>query len=204
MRTSRPSLIPDDRLENGSPPRFCPACLRAVEYGRTLCEACGERVCDAGFCSICAGYWTLEVGQPCPKHDIEMEIDPDREAVELSHARLVTIHTYAQTSEAQGPRLRLEAEGIPVFLEGERMGVNSIYQVATGGVKLQVPEDQASEARILLSQVWSTSTKLDPEDDPWEGLEPELTEQFRRILKGAILLILFGPIVLWLFSRLLE
>jgi hypothetical protein len=53
------------------------------------------------------------------------------------------------------PRSRLEAEGIPTFLEGERMGGPGMYGSATVGVKLQVPADRAAEARIILSQNWT-------------------------------------------------
>ncbi len=35
------------------------------------------------------------------------------------------------------------------------MGAPAMYRVATGGVELQVPADQAAEARIILSQNWS-------------------------------------------------
>jgi hypothetical protein len=53
------------------------------------------------------------------------------------------------------PRTRLEAEGIPTFLDGERMGGPGMYGSATVGVKLQVHTDQAAEARIILSQKWT-------------------------------------------------
>jgi hypothetical protein len=46
------------------------------------------------------------------------------------------------------------------------MGDNSLYQVATGGVKLRVPRELVQEARILLSQSWAVPFPEDEED--WE------------------------------------
>ena len=52
-------------------------------------------------------------------------------------------------------RGRLEAEGIPTLLDGERMGTAGMYLAATRGVRLQVPADKVAEARIILDQKWS-------------------------------------------------
>ncbi len=87
---------------------------------------------------------------------------------------------------AAAARIRLEAEGIPTFVEGERMGAPSMYRVATGGVKLQVPADLSAEARILLDQEWSwPDDELDHdegdgvEDDP--GSRTMCTSPIRRV-----------------------
>ncbi len=81
---------------------------------------------------------------------------PAREPVTAGqHISWVTVKVFPDSLAAAVPRTRLEAEGIPTFLEGERMGSPAMYRVATGGVKLQVPADQAADARILLSQSWS-------------------------------------------------
>jgi hypothetical protein len=116
----------------------------------------------------------------------------------------VTVATYPDVLQADAPRLRLEAEGIPTFLEGERMGRNTIYQVATGGVKLQVPDAQLADARVLLSQVWTSPDDNEDLDDAWEDLAPEPWEARRKVMKGVILLILFGPVILALLGTLLT
>jgi hypothetical protein len=116
----------------------------------------------------------------------------------------VTVQTFADTLAAQAPRLRLEAEGIPTFLEGARMGGRSMYLVATGGVKLQVPQSLAADARVLLSQTWSPLPHHDDLDDAWDDLAPEPGAVRRSVMKGAILVILFGPLVLSLFAWLLR
>ena len=78
----------------------------------------------------------------------------------------MTVKVFPDSLAAAIPRSRLEAEGIPTFLEGERMGSPAMYTVATGGVKLQVPAHQTAEARIILSQGWSLpgDEKADFED----------------------------------------
>ncbi len=49
------------------------------------------------------------------------------------------------------------------------MGSAGMYRQATGGVKLQVPADQAAEARIILSQSWSL-----PSDEEGRFRRPSL------------------------------
>ncbi|HVY69624.1 MAG TPA: DUF2007 domain-containing protein [Verrucomicrobiae bacterium] len=64
---------------------------------------------------------------------------------------LVTIYRAFQSADAQLVRSRLEAAG---FLAQVTHEVASIvmdgYSMATGGILVQVPEDQAAEARALL------------------------------------------------------
>jgi hypothetical protein len=56
---------------------------------------------------------------------------------------------------AAAPRIRLEAEGIRTFLDGERMGEPGMHAAAGRGVRLKVPAEQASEASRLLALDWS-------------------------------------------------
>jgi hypothetical protein len=110
----------------------------------------------------------------------------------------VTVATFADDVEAEAPRLRLEAEGVPTFLEGARMGSRSMYQVATGGVRLQVPEPLVADARILLSQSWTLPA--DDLDDAWDEMTPEPGANRRRVMKGLIVLWLATPLVLLVLS----
>ncbi len=94
----------------------------------------------------------------CPKHDIPLEAGPPTPSEPIAADQAiswVTVKVFPDSLSAAIPRSRLEAEGIRTFLAGERMGSPAMYRVATGGVKLQVPADQAAEARIILSQNWS-------------------------------------------------
>lgn len=63
---------------------------------------------------------------------------------------LVTLATYAMPYEAHLARTRLEAEGIPAFIQDEHL--NSLYTPALGRISLQVPEDRLAEARTLLER----------------------------------------------------
>jgi hypothetical protein len=147
-------------------------------------------------------------GSECRKHDVELLDRPESPAFDCASSKLVTIASYGVTSGALGPKLRLEAEGIPTFLSGARMGENAIYQVATGGVKLQVPEEFAADARVLLAQTWAAPPEDNDPDDPWEGLVPDPAEKRRSVMKVAILVFLFGPAIAAalasLLSRLVE
>lgn len=189
-------------------PTFCPRCRASGEPGRVLCVDCGEPVIARGHCATCEGFWKLPVGADCPKHDTPLDPapPPPPSAGDPGHraGRWVTVASYVHPNEANAPRIRLEAEGVPTFLDGERVACASFSQVATGGVHLQVPESLASTARILLDQTWAAPVDpLDEEDDdPWAGLAPEPGGRRRTVMKGAILLMLFGPGLIALGSAL--
>jgi hypothetical protein len=141
-------------------PRFCPSCKREPPEGHDhpLCPDCGEPLVPQGYCSVCERFWRLAVDDLCKKHDIPLEAGPPtpREPIAADQRiSWVTVKVFPDSLAAAVPRSRLEAEGIPTFLEGERMGSPAMYRVATGGVKLQVPADQAADARIVLDQTWS-------------------------------------------------
>ena len=53
------------------------------------------------------------------------------------------------------------------------MGSKTMYHVATGGVKLKVPDSLASDARVILSQTWSAmAAELDLEEE-WDDDQDE-------------------------------
>ena len=183
-------------------PRFCPRCGREGPEGKDLCPECGERTIRRGYCPTCEATWPLPVGVPCPKHDLDLEPEP-REGPRRLHdgpaPALVTVGTFADALKAEAPRIRLEAEGIPTFLEGERMGGRSMYLVATGGVKLQVPETLEADARVLLGQTWKPSAAPDDLDDAWDELAPDPGSVRRAVMKGVILFLVFAPPLIVLF-----
>jgi hypothetical protein len=159
------------------------------------------------------------VGTTCPKHDLvlEAEVPPSPHLDAAGQpVRWVMVARYADSLAAEAPRIRLEAEGIPTFVEGERMGSRSMYHVATGGVKLKVPEALAAEARIILSQTWSaTAAELDVEDEFVDDLEeswpepppaPEspLPNQLRSAIKEVCLVLLVGLPILWAIHELVS
>jgi hypothetical protein len=191
-------------------PRFCPRCRREAAAESELCEHCGERVVDQGYCPVCVRFWRLEAPAPCPKHDLPLEPAPPRPefpAAGKGHLKWVTVGTFADTLQAEAPRIRLEAEGIPTFLEGARMGGGAMYHVAIGGVKLQVPQALASDARILLSQSWSPAVVPgDDLDDAWDDLAPEpgTGPGMFTVMEVAVFILFVGPLVLGLLALLLR
>ncbi|MBM3875935.1 MAG: DUF2007 domain-containing protein [Verrucomicrobia bacterium] len=66
--------------------------------------------------------------------------------------KLVTVFTAFNPAEAQLVRSRLEAAGIPALVASELSALSTEgYAMAVGGVHVQVPEDEAADARELLS-----------------------------------------------------
>ncbi len=191
-------------------PRYCPRCrvvADRLEADATLCAECGETLRRQGYCSICERFWKLDAGELCPKHDVELLDEPPPQILlpPGDRASLVTVATYSHPNLANAPRIRLEAEGIPTFLDGERIAGNTLYQVATGGVRLQVPASLASAARILIAQSWAPPAETEDDlDDAWEQLAPDPGVHARSIMKASILVFLFGPIVIAALSALIK
>jgi hypothetical protein len=193
---------------------FCPRCRKPRsprdESGKAACEDCGEGLIAQGYCPVCEEFWPLAVGALCPKHDVELVAGPPPRPefdAKGQPVRWVTVARFADALAAHAPRIRLEDEGIPTFLEGERMGSRSMYSVATGGAKLKVPDHLAADARVLLSQTWSsTAAALDieelPEDEPDEAEEllPGPGRELPSLGSSLLVFLLVGlPSVLLLF-----
>jgi hypothetical protein len=196
-------LCPDDTKASAAP-RFCPRCRVEERGAALLCRECGERLIPEGYCGICEAFWRLPEGSACPKHDLPLDAWRPFPAEALDadgQLRWTTVAIFPDTLKAEAPRIRLEAEGIPTFLEGERMGSRSMYQVATGGVKLQVPEPLVPEARILLSQSWTPPPLDDDLEDAWDDLAPEPGALRRSVMKGVIVFLLLAPLLMTLLAR---
>ena len=147
-------------------PRFCTSCQReaADDLERDLCPECGGTLIPQGFCHVCESHWRLPAGAACPKHDVVLRSRPQPAGASESRAEptsWVTVWVFPTALAASAARIRLEAEGIPTFLEGERMAELGAYSVATGGAKLQVPEHLVADARIILSQRWGPKSDKD-------------------------------------------
>ncbi|MFO0950778.1 MAG: hypothetical protein U0835_06405 [Isosphaeraceae bacterium] len=178
-----------------SVPRFCPRCRRDRKQGfghaHGLCEQCGETLQDQTYCTVCENWWCLPAGADCPKHEIPLE-EGHFIAADLARGTpvdWVTLETFADEVAAQAMRLRLEAEGIPTFVEGSRMGGRSMYLVATGGMKVQVPRHLLADARVLMSQVWTSPAddEIDGEGD-WDDSSSEPQTRTRRVVESAVLI----------------
>ena len=65
---------------------------------------------------------------------------------------LVTVSKAFSPAEAQLTRARLEAAGFHAVVIGELAAMSMEgYSVATGGIRVQVPEAEAAEAREFLA-----------------------------------------------------
>jgi hypothetical protein len=164
----------ETRATLNAAPRFCPDCGRAAgEAGEgVLCERCGSTLAIQGYCPICESRVRRRVGELCPKHDVHLldaELEERPRLPDGAPISWETVQRFPDSLAVAAARIRLEAEGIPTFVEGERMGAPTMYRVATGGVKLQVPAEYVAEARVILSQEWS----LPDEDLGLKDDEPE-------------------------------
>ena len=173
----------DPHLPSGSElcpkpaPAFCSRCRKSFSrsFGFAICPTCGDRLIPEGYCPVCEDYWTLPVGVPCPKHDLPLDaLGPPRLQFEVlgKPVRWVTVCHFTDSLAAQAPRIRLEAEGIPTFLDGERMGSRSMYHVATGGVRLMVPDSLAPDADHPFANLVGPGRGVDLEDEQ-EQPQPE-------------------------------
>ncbi len=70
---------------------------------------------------------------------------------------LVTVFNTFNPAEAQLVRSRLEAAGIPAHLNHETAALTTEgYALTVGGIQVQVADDQAVEARALLTDATET------------------------------------------------
>ncbi len=157
-----------------------------------------------GYCPVCEGYVALASGQPCPKHDVDLQTAPEPTEAWPEGGGLAGLVTLVRSSDpgrVEALRIRLEAEGIPTFLQGSRMGSASMYLVATGGPILQVPAALADEARVILAQAWAEPFD---DDDAWEEWEPEPWTTRREILNSVLVLFLLLSILAALLILMID
>ncbi len=75
---------------------------------------------------------------------------------------LVTVYTVFSAADAQLIRSRLEAAGINAIVSDETASLSMEgYSMAAGGIRINVPENQDSEARALIGDRSDT----DPADE---------------------------------------
>ncbi|RUL86734.1 hypothetical protein [Tautonia sociabilis] len=183
------------------PPRFCPGCSKPRASHSGLCPECGDRLESQGYCTVCEAFWPLVEGEPCPKHELPLVADrpePPLTVGDGDRIDWVTVGSYPLPFQAEAARLRLDAEGLPTLLDGYRMGTNTAYHVAIGGIRLQVPRAFSQDARILLSQSWSVPAdeEEDEEEPDWDEVAPVREEggdwRFSTVFWAVVLATLIG------------
>jgi hypothetical protein len=192
-------------------PLYCPHCGHGADEtgGSPLCVRCGATLRLQGYCPICESHLRLDVGELCPKHDVKLVADDLDARVRLKYGSplaWVAVKRFPHSLAAAAARIRLEAEGIPTFLDGERMGSPSMYRVATGGVKLLVPAEFRSDARVILDQDWSWPVdELGGDDGSWDdGEEIAAESESPRVwlAEAIIALVVVIPLAMWLLIHL--
>ena len=64
---------------------------------------------------------------------------------------MLTVATFSKPEEAHMLRLRLEAGGVPAFIQDENMvQTDWLYSNAIGGVRVQIDEDDVDRAKEIL------------------------------------------------------
>ncbi|HLD35439.1 MAG TPA: hypothetical protein VJC37_01860 [Planctomycetota bacterium] len=87
------------------------------------------------------------------------ELRADKDRVE-SKERVVTVGQYIHLIDAQFAQMRLESEGIEVYLGDDNLILmDPLYSLAIGGVRIQVRSSDALRARELLELKPGTTTE---------------------------------------------
>ncbi len=80
------------------------------------------------------------------------------------HVDWVTVATFFSHAEALLARTRLESSGIECFLKDEHLNrIHALAAPAIGGIKLQVPDADAAQARDILENWPSRPYIVEPE-----------------------------------------
>jgi hypothetical protein len=80
---------------------------------------------------------------------------------------LKTVFNTFSPAEANLVRGRLEAAGFEAYIQGELAGMSiGGYTAATGGIRIQVPEDRAADARALIESDLSQPSGETGEETP--------------------------------------
>jgi len=74
--------------------------------------------------------------------------------------RLVTVYTALNPAEAQLANSQLEAAGFHSVVTGETAALSMDgYGLTVGGIRVQVPEEEAADANLLLRASEDSSTE---------------------------------------------
>lgn len=118
--------------------------------------------------------------------------------------RLITIAQFRDLPEAGLAKSKLEASGILCFLDNEyTVGVNWLYSNAIGGVKLNVPEEYAEEAKAIIEESQEAITSEEAEGVPPASVCPACgsteieTKNYTRKFAALTLLLSLPLFLFW-------
>jgi flagellar biosynthesis/type III secretory pathway M-ring protein FliF/YscJ len=72
--------------------------------------------------------------------------------------KLITVYTTLNAADAELIRSRLEASNFHVAVMGELSALSIGYTQTAGGIRVQVPDDEAEDARALLASAHGPGT----------------------------------------------
>jgi len=146
----------------------CPKCSKKIDDAFEICWSCGtsvDGVEDPHF---------LEEADVRFRAQANPDLPPDDE--KTPPESLVTLIKCSLAGEAHAIRVRLESEGIPVFLFDEfSVTMDWLLSNAIGGVKVQVPEPFLERARAILGIVEREQEEAAERDED-EHFEEETDE----------------------------
>jgi hypothetical protein len=124
----------------------------------------------------------------------------------MSEASFVTVATFMNTFEAELARNDLESAGLHAFLLGQGIAAIDWIRISTiGGIRLQVPSDEAEQANAILEDARSaerarkqhakTASANFDEDEPRATYREENAYRALRSACLGLLFLLLVPIV---------
>jgi Putative prokaryotic signal transducing protein len=131
------------------------------------CSKCGQKVDDSY--EICWACGTTVDGVENPHFLEEVNWSKEKPAgpeSDVAPESLVTLTKCSLPPQAHAIRVRLESEGIPVFLFDEfTITMDWLLSNAIGGVKVQVPEPYLERARAIMGIVEQEEAEEEEHDD---------------------------------------
>ena len=156
----------------------CPKCAKKVDDTFEICWSCGtsvDGVEDPHF---------LDDADVRFRAHSNPDLPADKE--QTPPESLVTLIKCSLAGEAHAIRVRLESEGIPVFLFDEfTITMDWLLSNAIGGVKVQVPEPFLERARTILGIVEQEQAAEERDED--EDYEEEADEQTPGVPEDGII-----------------
>jgi hypothetical protein len=114
----------------------------------------------------------------------------------MSTLQLTTVATYGSSFEAQVAKNCLQESGISACVVNDTI-VDMAWHLgrAVGGVKVEVPQSEANEARDILEQLRTHGAQGEEADDPAEVEAPNpIDADLSRSVRAAAMGILFLPL----------
>jgi hypothetical protein len=112
---------------------------------------------------------------------------------------MITVGTFSKPEEAHLLRMRLEAGGVPAFIQDENMvQMDWLYSNAIGGVRVQIAEEDLEAAKQILNEEPVSNGDPNMAKCPKCGSTDSAPDELARRLAFLSLMLLKFP---FLFSK---